>query len=120
MGYVVQPGLELTHNNPPFWFVIPHPASWLLHFLNITFDKKKKKKENTEHFSQILQVVWKWTMCLLVEEETYSLGKDAIEIILNSLEFIVYMQGIPMIGISKGSLLVRPHDPLLGFVKMKR
>jgi hypothetical protein len=48
------------------------------------------------------------------------LWKYAIKIVLDLLEFVVYIQDIPMIEISKGFLLVRPHTPLLEFVKTKQ
>lgn len=51
--------------------------SWLLHFLNITLDKKKQCT-----FSQILEVILKMNGVLTGKEETYSLWKDAIEKLL--------------------------------------
>lgn len=53
-------------------------------------------------------------MYLQVEEKTYSLWKEAIKIVLNLVEFIVDMQDIAMIEISKGFLLVRPPRPIPG------
>lgn len=53
-------------------------------------------------------------MYLPVEEETYSLWKEAIKIVLNLVEFTVDMQDIAMIEISKRFLISETPHPIPG------
>lgn len=110
---VAQASLDPPHNPPASvsWVVrflaCDAMPSWLLHFLNITLDKKKQCT-----FSQILQVILKMN-CVLTGRRRNLLFMERChrKIVLNFLEFIVYKQDIPIIEISKDFLLVRPHPP---------